>query len=102
MTTQNYLIIEANIVTNVCVWDGNVDTWTPPIDATMLVQATTPALIWKQIEPLTTPITYSLQEQIGAGGIGFTWNGSTLTTNLPEPVPPALIEQPTSSGTQNA
>jgi hypothetical protein len=85
MTTQNYLIVENNVVINVCLWDGNVNTWTPPANTTMLVQATTPALIWKQSEPLTTPITYSLEEQLGAGDIGFTWNGSLLTTNLPEP-----------------
>jgi hypothetical protein len=68
----------------------------------MLVQSTTPALVWKSVEPETSPITYSLQEQVGVGDIGFTWNGSTLTTNLPKPIAPVLLEQPTSNGTQNA
>lgn len=26
----NYAIVEAGIVTNIIVWDGNVDEWQPP------------------------------------------------------------------------
>ena len=91
MTAQNYLMVENNIVTNAIVWDGDVAKWQPPADATMLIAATTPAMIWE----LTTeePYTYVLVEVMGDGGIGFTWNGVVLTTNQPKPeyTPPEPI-----------
>ena len=87
MTIQNYLVIENNAVTNVCVWDGNTDTWTPPIDAIMLVQSTTPAMVWEKTK-VDGVITFNLVEQMGAGGVGFTWNGTVLTTNEPQPEVP--------------
>lgn len=83
--TQNYLIIESNIVTNVVVWNGDTTQWTPPQGSIALSQATTPAMIWLDVVPLTNPPTYSLQEVIGAGEIGFTWDGTVLTTNQPQP-----------------
>jgi len=83
MTTQNYFVVENNVVTNVVVWDGDVNTWQPPADATMLVGATTPAMVWELNNLL--PPTYELTEVIGAGAIGFTWNGTVLTTNDPQP-----------------
>jgi hypothetical protein len=93
MTTQNYLIVENNIVNNVCVWDGDTSTWTPPADSIQLIQATTPAIVWVgtkvEVQPPTVPptyiIDYTLQEVIGAGDIGFTWDGTVLTTNQPKP-----------------
>ena len=99
MTIQNYLIIESNIVNNIVVWDGNTSTWQPPKDSIQLVQATTTAMIWGMIEFPTTPITYEwvLQEQIGSGNIGFTWDGSVLTTNEPKPL---ILPQPVTSGMQ--
>lgn len=90
-----------NVVDNVCLWDGNPETWQPPAEYLMLVQATTPALIWK-LDTTTTPSSWKLVEVIGAGEIEFTWNTTTqiLTTNQPEPKPPTPAEnQPTSSGT---
>ena len=83
MTTQNYLMIENNIVNNIVVWDGDVNTWQPPAYATMLVQATTPAIVW-DLNTAMPPI-YVLVEEMGAGGVGFTWNGTVLTTNQPDP-----------------
>ena len=96
MTTQNYLMIQANVVTNVCVWDGDTNTWTPPADATMLVQDTTPAMVWELNADKTD---YVLTEQVGAGAIGFTWDGTVVTTNEPKPSIPV---QPVTSGTQSA
>ena len=97
MTTQNYLIIQENIVTNVCIWDGNTQTWQPPQDATMLVQETTLALIWKWDDEIKD---YVLQEQMGMGEIGFTWDGFVATTNEPKPPPPQpASDQPKTSGT---
>jgi hypothetical protein len=106
MTTQNYLIIESNVVTNAVLWDGNPDTWQPPSDSIQLVQATTPALVWVYI-PDSNPTDYILQEVIGAGAIGFTWNTTTqiLTTNEPKPEPQPLaptLDQPSTTGTQTA
>jgi hypothetical protein len=93
MKTENYLIIESNVVTNIVVWDGDINTWTPPIDSIQLLQSTTLAMMWfgtqTEIQPPTTPptynITYALSEEIGMGNIGFTWDGSVLTTNQPKP-----------------
>ena len=88
MTTQNYLIVEQNVVTNIVVWDGGPD-WIPPAGSIQLVQATTPAMVWQST---------TLVEVMGAGSIGFTWNGTVLTTN--EPQPTATQAQPTSTGTK--
>jgi len=84
---QNYLIIENNVVTNIVVWDGNTATWTPPAGSIALVQAITPALVW-QLNTATPPV-YVLTQVIGAGSVGFTWDGESVVTNLPQPtVPP--------------
>jgi hypothetical protein len=96
MTTQNYLVIESNVVTNIVVWDGDTNTWQPPADATMLVQATTPAMVW---EYQSSTKTYVLTEVIGVGQIGFTWDGTVLTTNEPQPT---IKSQPTTIGTTTA
>lgn len=101
MTTQNYLMINksTNIVDNVCLWDGNPNTWQPPENYLMLVEATTPAMVWA-LDVSVTPAEWVLSEQIGVGGVGFTWNGSVLTTNEPKPQPPSPApNQPDTSGT---
>lgn len=96
MTTQNYLVVENNVVSNVCVWDGDINTWTPPSDATMLIQADTNAMVWK----LNTDKTaYVLTEVLGAGSIGFTWDGTNCITNEPKPT---ISAQPTTIGTKPA
>ena len=89
--TQNYLIIEDNVVTNYVVWDGGSD-WTPPVNSIQLVQADTPAKIWVLNADKTD---YELVEQQSAGDIGYTWDGVVLTTNAPKPTIPV---QPTASG----
>lgn len=96
---QQYLIIESNIVTNVVVWNGDTTQWAPPQGSIALVQATTPAMVW-ELDTTTSPSSYVLKEQIGAGDIGFTWDGSVLTTNQPQPQPPTpKADQPSTSGT---
>ena len=87
-------MIQENIVTNVCVWDGNTQTWQPPQDTTMLVQATTPTKIWELNAEKTD---YVLTDSIGDGSIGFTWDGSFAITNEPKP---EILAQPISTGTQ--
>lgn len=87
MTTQNYLMINesTNVVDNVCVWDGNPDTWQPPAGYLMLVQATTMAVVWVWDDAIKD---YVLSQQIGQSQIGFTWNGTECMTNEPKPEPP--------------
>jgi hypothetical protein len=95
--TQNYLIIESNVVTNICVWDGDTTIWTPPTGSIALIQATTPSKIW-QYDKVTN--TFILTEQLGFGSIGFTWDGSFCITNEPQPKPPE--PQPVTEGTIKA
>ena len=102
MTISQYLIIENNIVTNIVIWDGNTQTWTPPADSIQLIQADILAMIWEQVVG-SKPPAWVLTEVLGAGGIGFTWDGTVLTTNEPEPQPPvAAPNQPTTTGTATA
>jgi hypothetical protein len=97
MTIQTYLIIENNVVNNAVLWDGDVNTWQPPQGSIQLVQKTTPALVWKLNDLI--PPSYVLTEVIGAGDIGFTWDGTVLTTNEPQPT---IKTQPTTVGTTTA
>jgi len=85
MTTQNYCMVNqsTNVCENVVIWDGNPDTWNPPAGYLMLVQATTPAKNWVYNQ---SDNQWQLSVA-GAGGIGFTWDGTYLTTNQPEPAP---------------
>lgn len=75
-----------NIVDNVCVWDGNPNTWQPPANYLMLVQDITPAIVWVLNEAKTD---YELKQVMGAGSIGFTWDGTVCTTNQPKPEIPS-------------
>jgi hypothetical protein len=88
MTTQNYLIIESNVVVNCVLWDGDTDTWTPPINATMLIQATTSAMVWEAVYTNNKLTDWVLTGVLGAGDIGFTWDGTVCTTNEPKPETP--------------
>ena len=85
MTTQNYLQIQNNVVTNIVIWDGNTSTWTPPSDASMFAQETTLAEVWVNTNPINETPNWILQEVMGAGDIGFTWDGTILMTNQPQP-----------------
>lgn len=94
MTTQNYCMInkDKNICENIVVWDGNHDTWTPPLNCLMLVQDTTLTKIWNLNSDKTA---YVLTNSVGHGDIGWTWDGTYLTTNEPQPEPPQ--QQPTTN-----
>lgn len=97
MSVQTYLMINAslNVVENTCVWDGDTNTWQPPANTLMLVQATTPAFLWELNADKTD---YVLTEQIGCADIGFTWDGTACITNQPKPnLPPP---QPVTEGLQ--
>lgn len=95
---QNYLMIQNNIVTNVCVWDGNTESWTPPADSIMLIQSTTPAMNWFWNAEIKD---YVLKKEIGNADISFVWNGTECITNEPKPTPPTPVtDQPATFGTQ--
>ena len=97
MIIQNYLVIENNIVTNIVAWDGDTNTWQPPQGSITLLQVTIIAMIWGVVEPITDPVTYHLVEVLGVGDIGFTWDGTVLTTNQPKP---SGLAQPITTGMQ--
>jgi hypothetical protein len=96
---QQYLIIENNIVTNVCIWDGDTSIWTPPAGSIALVQATTPAMIWQAVIVDKVITDWVLEQVIGAGDIGFTWDGTDCITNQPKP---KIQIQPITTGTTTA
>ena len=102
MTIQNYLIVENDVVTNTVSWDGNTQTWTPPLGSIVLIQAITPTMIWQAVVVDNKVTNYVLVQFIGAGNIGFTWDGTVLTTNEPKPAIPTIPTQPNSTGTQSA
>lgn len=33
---MRYAMVKNGTVQNVCIWDGNLETWTPPIDVEMV------------------------------------------------------------------
>ena len=82
MENKDYLIIQNNVVTNLVIWNGDVNTWTPPSGSIALIQESTLARIWVPDEATQQ---YVLQAVLGAGGPGFTWNGTVLTTPDPQP-----------------
>jgi hypothetical protein len=90
MTNQNYLIIENNVVNNIVLWDGNPNSWQPPVGSIQLVQATTPARIWLPVLAEDKVVDWTLTSVEGSGNIGFSWDGSILSTT--EPKPPIPVE----------
>ena len=84
-----------NTVDNVCLWDGDPNTWQPPAGYLMLIQATTMALVWFW-DKLADD--WVLRQEMGVGQIGYTWNGTECVTNEPKPEPPQ--PQPITQETQ--
>ena len=84
-----------NIVDNVCIWDGNSETWKPPEDYILLTQAGTLALVWIWDSAISE---WVLSQQLGQAKIGFVWNGVECVTN--EPKPTSALLQPITQGTQ--
>lgn len=98
MTIQAYCIIENNVVTNVVMWDGDVNTWAPPAGSVWVVQATTPSQNWVWDSSVRD---WVLVEIVGGGSVGFTWDGTMLTTNEPKPAAAQIApDQPAVTGAQ--
>lgn len=83
MENKNYLIIENNVVTNIIVWDGDTTKWAPPANVVVLSQQDTPAKVWVEKEELED---FVLEGQLGLGAVGYTWDGTALTTYEQKPV----------------
>ena len=84
MSAQNYLMIDksTNIVTNIVMWDGNPDTWTPPDNVLMLEKNATPAKTWVFNQQT---MQFELTVVNGAGAVGFIWDGAYAVTNASQP-----------------
>lgn len=37
METMRYAMVKDNVVYNVCLWDGLLETWQPPDDGTVMI-----------------------------------------------------------------
>lgn len=93
MNNQYLMINETtNIVENICVWDGNPNTWQPPSNTLMLLLLDTPAMIWQAVRANKKIIDYILVEAIGVAEVGYTWNGTACVTNQPKPEIPTTQE----------
>lgn len=98
MTIKNYLLVQNNVVTDIVAWDGNTETWTPPEDAVLLVLSDTLSRTWILNADKTA---YVLEDIVGWGSIGYTWDGTMVITN--QLVPPAIdLSEITTTGTQTA
>jgi hypothetical protein len=88
MSAQNYCMVNeaTNVCDNVVLWDGNTETWTPPAGYLMLPQTSTPAKTW-----VWTVDAWVLAIE-GQGQIGYTWDGTYLITNEPQPTQPMPVE----------
>lgn len=38
MESKRYAMVKNNIVYNICLWDGDLDKWTPPSDGTIMIE----------------------------------------------------------------
>jgi len=84
MNIQNYLLIDTNnVVENIVRWDGESE-WVKPEGFITILKSTTPAKIW-DLNKNVSPNVYELIEVMGSGDLGFTWDGTVLTTNHPQP-----------------
>ena len=88
MSAQNYCMVNeaTNVCDNVVLWDGNPESWTPPAGYLMLPQVTTPAKDWMWVDNAWVLAVG------GYGQIGFTWDGTYLITNEPQPTEQLPIE----------
>jgi hypothetical protein len=88
MTIENYLIIDQNnVVTNIVLWDGNINTWQPPEGCLWEINSQTIAYIWEVPDPEQSKEVV-LIPVLGASDIGFIWNPTDKTTTTNKPKPP--------------
>ena len=85
--SDNYLMINksTNVVENIVVWDGNLETWNPGDEFLLLKAEETPCTLWSWNND-----QLQSEEIIGAGGINDTWDGNTVIK--PQPPKPEVVE----------
>jgi hypothetical protein len=93
MESKNYLLINTvnNICENVVLWDGDTSKWKPPQNYLALIQSEVPSKDWEWDKISSS---WVLVEVMGEGQIGYTWDGTVLTTNLPHPDKPPTQPEP--------
>lgn len=87
MEVNAYLIVDTatNVAIDCILWDGTPENWTPPEGKIAVRQDTTYARMW-EYNPTTDVV--ELTPFLGAGQIGFSWDGEMFTTDQPEPPHP--------------
>jgi hypothetical protein len=88
---ESYFLINTQtnpqICENVIIWNGDKNIWNPPAGYILLLQKETLCHDWKWN---SNSSAWELTE-LGIGGIGFTWDGTKLTTNEPQPTEPPIV-----------
>lgn len=86
MEPKNYCIVNqsSGICENIVLWDGRIETWTPPDGYLALERDKVPVKKWFWKTDIKD---WVLETAMGEGSIGFTWDGDHLHTNEPKPNP---------------
>lgn len=83
---QNYCVInqsqEPNVCENIVLWDGDTSKWNPGENYIVVPKDSTPTLEWEYVESSNT---FVLAEYVGTAGVGYTWDGVRLITDVPQP-----------------
>jgi hypothetical protein len=89
---ESYLLINTQsnpqICDNIILWNGDVNIWTPPSDHIALQRDEVYCLEWNWN---ASSNTWILVENLGTGQMGYTWDGTKLTTNEPQPTEPPIV-----------
>lgn len=83
---QNYCVINQQQIPNVCenivLWDGDTSKWNPGEHCIVVPKNSTPTMEWEYVESSNT---FVMSEHVGTAGVGYTWDGTHLITNAPQP-----------------
>jgi hypothetical protein len=81
--SDNYLMVNkaTNVIENIVLWDGNLETWNPGDEFLLLKAEETSCTVWfwdnGQLQS---------QQIVGAAGVGDTWdNGNAVKPQPPKP-----------------
>jgi len=93
--SDNYLMVNktTNVVENVVIWDGNLETWNPGNDYLLMKAEEQPCTVWFWMDG-----KLQSQQVLGIAGIGDSWDGNNIIKpQPPEPPPPQLLPEPAPS-----
>jgi len=97
--SKNYLMVNknTNLVENVVLWDGNLQTWNPGDDFLLMKAEDHLCTAWFWVDG-----ELQSQQALGIAGIGDSWDGTAFSKQQPpkpEPLPaPAAPVQLTDGG----